>query len=345
MVSQPEVSPLPSPTLSIEEQTKNWKNYASSKFGYSMRYPSVWFDKGEKSSDWGVWRDFASVNIEAPIAGLGSGIWLRVSALMTINQEGFWNTQADETYFNYLHDMKVNEVRTGDPRYLITKLSDLTIDNYPAVEQIKETAPDAQTEYAYVVEVYILKDKQLFKIEGMTLNKQNWQAHRDTFDLILQTFKFTNDETTDWKTYRNEEAERGYSLKYPEGWIISREHKDLEGETRQAYDTTTLTKGDYKISIAQFLGGVGSCLFPEDPDKEGMYGRYGDYIEMKVVNRTVRRAKSLVVQNAYTFCEKRNGDYVATTSVGGISYKVPLDESEEILNKMDSIVKSIQPIE
>lgn len=152
------------------------------------------------------------------------------------------------------------------------------------------------------------------------------------------------DITAGWEVYRNEEAEKKYSLRYPEDWIISREHKDLEGEARQAYDTTTLTKGDYKISISQFLGGVGSCLFPEDPDKEGMYGRYGDYVEMEVAGKIVRRTKKQGFQDSYYFCEKKNGEYVGITSVGVIGYKVPLDESEEMLREMDSIVKSIQLI-
>lgn len=147
-----------------------------------------------------------------------------------------------------------------------------------------------------------------------------------------------------WKTYRNEEAATKYSLKYPGGWQISREHRDLEGESRPAYDTTTLTKGDYKIRVSQFLGGVANCLFPGDPDKEGMYRRYEDYVEMKLAGKIVRRAKPLGSQTQYVFCERMDGEFVAITSVGTVSYEVPSQESEARLREMDSIVKTLKLI-
>jgi len=152
------------------------------------------------------------------------------------------------------------------------------------------------------------------------------------------------EQTEGWKTYRNEDAATKYSLKYPESWQISREHRDLEGESRPAYDTTTLTKGGYKIVISQFLGGVANCLFPGDPDKKGMHGRYGDYVEMKLVGKIVRRARPLGSQTHYVFCEKMNGEFVAITPVGTVSYEVPPQESEARLHEMDSIVKTLKII-
>lgn len=194
--SQPQrpVSQSPSPThISGIDQSgprTGWTDYTNSTLGYSMKYPSNWFEKGYHVGDWGSWQDFTSVDVEAPTAGLGSGIWLRVSTIKTINQEGFWNTNAVDEYFDYLRGARVGEVRTSDPRYLITKLENLTVAGYPAVKQIKETAPDAQTEHMYVIEVYVLKDKELQKIEGVTLGKKEWQTHKDVFDRILQTFQF-----------------------------------------------------------------------------------------------------------------------------------------------------------
>lgn len=150
----------PSPTLTpsgSQTDPAAWKVYKDSKLGYSVNYSPTWFDKGGQDSNWGTWRDFASLDVESPIRGLGSGMWLRVALLKRVNQEGFWNVIADEQYFNYLKNATVGEARTADPRYVITKLSDLTVDGYPAVKQVEETAPGAQTEYTYKVAIYILK--------------------------------------------------------------------------------------------------------------------------------------------------------------------------------------------
>lgn len=170
--------------------TDGWKSYSDPILGYGLKYPETWINKGSHQTEWSDWHDFSSVDVEVPIAGLGSGIWLKISLVKKINQEGFWNTDASASYFDYIRRAKVGEVGSADPRYLITKTADLSVSGYPAVKRIVETAPGAQTEYIYVVEYAINRDGRLYRIEAITSNESGWRENEKAVDAIIGAFSF-----------------------------------------------------------------------------------------------------------------------------------------------------------
>jgi len=184
-------TPLPSEAPAKEgDPTANWKTYTNTKYKFSFKFPPDWIEAGYVEDDFRAFKQVASKNLEEK--GVIPYDYILVSAglLKKVNQEGFWNKQADETYFNYLYSQKIGEKRKGDPRYTITKLEELLINGAKAVKQAEEVAPEAETEYFYTVSVYILKNGQVFDFSGRFPNQDTWIKTENTLNLMLSTFKF-----------------------------------------------------------------------------------------------------------------------------------------------------------
>lgn len=115
----------------------------------------------------------------------------------------------------------------------------------------------------------------------------------------------------------------------------------------------TIKKGRSEMEIVSAAIGGGGCLYPQDPETEGPYGRYGEYKTLRSDEGDWRRSLSLTdstkfgeEREVYTVCSGRNEDEIfsSTTSIGGISYKIYPGEEENILI-FDQIVQSINVLE
>ena len=146
---------------------------------------------------------------------------------------------------------------------------------------------------------------------------------------------FTPNPTSDWKAYTHENIPeyaywQGFTLYYPPSWELKL------GESPPEYETLdlSLTKGDYRINIFQGPSGGGGCLYPEDPDKDGMYMRYGKYREITKNDGSIWRIA--YPQNMSEeaprlgVCSKLSNDneFNGTTPAGTISIYVPRKTSE-----------------
>ena len=316
----PTPTPIPqlTPTPSVEEQTKDWKVYRNQDYGFQIKYPpELALGPEPQAPDSEL---LSSRSLSPPSEEWSVVIAVRSTPLdvLVAAEEALSASSATQISVGELKAKKLEWVNRGRPDLGVT------------LNRYEQKVFIAHNDLSYIMSFYVDNDSNL---KNAALQK---------FDLMLQTFKFTGDETVGWTVFRNEEAETKYSLKYPQGWIISREHKDLEGEARQAYDSSILTKGGYKISIMQAMGSSASCLYPGEPDKEGMYARYGDYVELEVGGCVLRRAKSTgSLSNRYVFCEKKGDEFVGTTTFGVIYYEVPEEESAAVIAEMDSIIKTL----
>ncbi len=156
---------------------------------------------------------------------------------------------------------------------------------------------------------------------------------------------------SDWKTYTNttmkDRPKDGfiYSIKYPEGWST-----DLNVFTNAdptypwTSDRLTLTNGDRELEIFRpGPSGGGGCLFPEDADMEGPYGRLGKYVDLTIDGQKYRRAIHLEADgNAqkYTVCQlyEESGLYGTPTNFGHILYTVPVNSD---VTELDAILTTL----
>lgn len=158
----------------------------------------------------------------------------------------------------------------------------------------------------------------------------------------------TSETSQAWSTYTSEKIMdffKTFKLSYPSSWTLSENKRGGNSPELEV----TLKKGDFIIKIWQSVGGGSSCLFPEDPQLEGMYARYGSYKEILKENNIVWRRASPEGQTSkviYGVCEKRSlsggtFDFVAITEVGSIHLEGPVSNNQ-ILSEFDQILEKIE---
>lgn len=159
---------------SIEPQlfdpTAGWKTYTNTKYGYSIKYPEEWQSfEVKESPEAGIRIDFAESEL---FSDRGYWVWLKVNN----NPDGFSATQWVDTLLLQYSDQQA--VIAGIKREK---------DSVADVEAERVTGLPAMTE---IVSVFIPKEKNMYEIvlqKGVgILSSEN----KDTFNLILSTFKF-----------------------------------------------------------------------------------------------------------------------------------------------------------
>ena len=130
-----------------------------------------------------------------------------------------------------------------------------------------------------------------------------------------------------------------YRLFYPKTWKMVVDKREKEPKMLNV----KLQKNNTEINIFQGAGGGGNCLFPNDPNKEGYYIRYGEYKEISKGDYIWRVAKP-ENQQTYNVCggEKNNMNFIDMASpIGWITLRdnvndeTTLQEFYEILEKLE----------
>lgn len=132
----------------------------------------------------------------------------------------------------------------------------------------------------------------------------------------------------------------GFTIEYPSHWTLN-----LNESTNKMLFFSLISQNGSTLKITQAPMGGGGCLFSNDADREGPYGRYGEYVVFKPNPTTEwRRAEYLgeipEMRKTYSVCEKQSESFASLTKIGGIEYLFPLFD-EETLSEMDKILSSI----
>jgi hypothetical protein len=165
----------------------------------------------------------------------------------------------------------------------------------------------------------------------------------DTFNLILSTFKFLGEGYSEgWLVYHHDGIPsfelfgKGFRLYYPPSWQYSvKEFEDPEGFI------LTLKKNGSEFSISQVAGGGGNCLFPGDPPREGMFGRYGEYKEFIKPGEIIWRRAKPENSDQYVVCQRRPDKdfFTSATDVGVIlsfaEDSITLTEIDQMLERLE----------
>jgi hypothetical protein len=122
-----------------------------------------------------------------------------------------------------------------------------------------------------------------------------------------------------------------YMVTIPAGWVDNH-------TTNTASDALTVTQGQYVLTISQAAGGAGSCDYPGDTP-EPMAQVFTNFVGITGTFSQFRRGTA--DNKTYTVCEQKSGGFVFPTSVGYITYNVPVQADQAILSAMDQMIASL----
>lgn len=153
--------------------------------------------------------------------------------------------------------------------------------------------------------------------------------------------------TEEWLVYQHNglpnsgfNGTKGFKLFYPKSWKIL--SKNLVTEYPQRLEFF-LSKSGTRLKIYQGIGESGGCLYPNDIDKEGMYGKYNEFKEFNKHGVIWRRAELKLSPHEYVVCQKTSsGEFAAWTDIGSIS--LLNSENQDILDEFDQILEKIEII-
>lgn len=158
-----------------------------------------------------------------------------------------------------------------------------------------------------------------------------------------QSLKANND-WTEYKTEKiAENSLKAYVIKYPADWL-----KAVKRD--ESSNVLNLSKEGYTIEITQGPMGGWGCIFEGDFSEQGAYEDYRDtpYIELESnlgILRRVAMKSYFPGMSMFRFCVKTNDGYFGSpTQVGAITYIVPIDSDETMLEQMDNIISTVSEL-
>ncbi len=198
--------PAPQPQAQIQpiDEMANWKTYTNSQYGFEFKYPSAY--KLETVGKSQVAGNLLKINLhetsrEMPegTPGIGVGVWNNSKHLSLLD----W-AKVNSSYSNYSAASLNTDYKEG-----------------MLLGQKTFSYSWQGLGYGKTVLVQVSADKLLL-LDVFSTNQDDgiWL----TFENIVASLKFTNDETakgstsptTGWKTYTNEDL--GFTIQYPSSW-------------------------------------------------------------------------------------------------------------------------------
>ena len=152
-------SPTPDPYA-------GWKTYTNEEYGFSIKYPGDWYDRGNTT---GSYYDFGNsfsyqVNLPDSIYTTDS-IWVQVIENLK-NPDKFVTWNNIDQFFNTYRSFNINESTitftiNGSPKIEVEKINEFIVNGKPALQVNIKPAPNTLTDVYSNVVYYILDNNQL----------------------------------------------------------------------------------------------------------------------------------------------------------------------------------------
>lgn len=205
--------------LAESEDTNHWQTYSNSDFGYSISYLDGWLIKEN---------EYPGCEITACDRIKGSDITITIR-----------RSENDLSLKTYIDNKKV--------AWHANNYYDTKVDNLEAIKEVYDfnqysLAIDDLTSYWSPVNYFIKKDNYIYSIELEIKQQADEQKYRELFDELVGTFKFLDDDITDWQTYTNSKYK--YSIEFPKSWVGMSEYDGTSYDLEKATEGIMVTIGD-----------------------------------------------------------------------------------------------------
>lgn len=207
----------PETPTSTNDETATWQTYTNSNEGFSIKYPPDWkifqppYDRNQTNYIIGFskpLKEVSSQETDPVIYGI---------SVYVFDPKGA--TSADEYIDNKLKEFQ-NPALGGITlskriKYSVGGVEGVWTEGFPS--------------RSGTIEIYVLKNGKIYEfvLDPYDDSIAEWRPEefRSTFEKILNTVKFLDQNTTDtsnWKTFEDWHSSR-FSFKYPDGWSLHSE--------------------------------------------------------------------------------------------------------------------------
>lgn len=197
-------APQPSPESQVKDETANWKTYINKKYKFTIKYPESWY--------------VSEYMPGSPLILLFDRNPVPKDTILTHPWQEFTIT-VDNLYpskiFTEIGTIKgevVDKVEYGRTNITKTDFKGLS-----AIKSYLETPTFSGLEGSPSTSIYFNYSSNGWVIRYPNINYNG--EHDSLYDQILSTFKFLDDETANWKSYKNEEF--GFVIKYPNNYALA----------------------------------------------------------------------------------------------------------------------------
>lgn len=187
----PEATPSARGGLTVEDQTKDWKVYRNTSAGYEIKYPA-----GTKVEEVGDPEKYMCVHLTV------GHVYLRIKT-------------PEAAYGGCVFTGGDTPTRQRPLEESFELLGEDHLDKGMDFIFVREDGTELHRELVRFDDVGGVSDFYI-ELYGEYVRDSTYSSYLDDKEairLMLQTFKFTEDATSDWKTYRSEEY--GFEIKYP----------------------------------------------------------------------------------------------------------------------------------
>jgi len=201
----------------IEDETADWQTYRNEKYGFEFKYPHEWIIEDLS----GTKDILVYINLR-PSGNIDCGCGLH-------------------RFFIDVDKKSIEEHRTTLGYTTIEAEEEIEISGVSGIKQIRKH--DGELIFIFFP---IDSDKTLEINFGDDCDEDNKDLCDEAMNQMLSTFRFIEDETADWQTYRNEKY--NYKIKYPDSWNSSVELGDTDALTENS--SSFIKKGNVLLGLS-----------------------------------------------------------------------------------------------
>jgi len=156
----------------LPDTTSDSNNYTNSKYGYSIKYPSGWFNLPNYGAP-DTNKYFSNKNVGAPLEMGSDGIWITIR--ISDNNDNLslaeWALESP-----------------GSPQAKISNVRNISINGVSAIQQIEDFTKAEGTEGGYSLATYLMKGNKVYSIKSLTLDSGTSDQYTDEYNLIVESF-------------------------------------------------------------------------------------------------------------------------------------------------------------
>ncbi len=176
------ITPTPTP-----DPYAGWKTYTNEAYGFSIKYPRDWYDRGETyGSTYDFNHNFSYEKLSSNPITMSDLIMIQITS-----RTNNWNSVQD--IFNEYNQIPNGTGKTFLPSFgigqiIVTKLYTFQVQNRTTIKIVVKPAPDSGTEIYESTKYYILNNNKLLSIS--TDNNDIYTSSQEIAEKMVKSIEF-----------------------------------------------------------------------------------------------------------------------------------------------------------